>query len=121
MDSTQPTHELTERFMKGLKEYGLSYDDIKNNDWKYCGGNRGCHLNYFKLFWKHDKIPKLDTECVCGHAIEENCYITDGTQILILGNICIKKFVPKSSRTCEICGETHRNRKVNKCNSGNLK
>ena len=61
-------------------------------------------------------LPDAVDECVCGHFIQQNCYITDGKQILVLGNCCIKKFNPKSSRTCEDCGNPHKNRKVNKCN-----
>lgn len=106
--------ELTEKFIKGLKNYGLSYDDIKNN-WRYCGGNVGRHFNYFKLSCPNDDIPEKVNECVCGHLISENCYITDGDQILILGNCCIKKFIEKSGRNCEQCGNPHKNRVVNRC------
>lgn len=109
--------ELTQQFIKGLQNYGLTYDEIKNSNWKYCGGRRGRHFNYFKLCCKDDDLPELINECVCGHHIKENCYITDGEQILVLGNCCIKKFIPKSSRTCEKCGEPHKNRIVNICNN----
>ena len=84
--------------------------------WKYCGGNRGRHLNYFNLCCKDYELPELVNKCVCGHTIEENFYITNGTQILVLGNGCIQKFITKSSRTCEDCGRPHKNREVNKCN-----
>ena len=109
--------ELTNKFIKGLENYGLTYGEIKNSNWKYCGGRIGRHLNYFKLCCKNDDLPDKVNECVCGHRIEENCYITDGEQILVLGNCCIKKFIPKSSRTCEKCGEPHKNRVVNRCNN----
>lgn len=115
--STKPASlELTTKFIEGLKKYDLTYDEITNSNWKYCGGRNGHHLNYFKLCFKHDKLPEIETNCVCGHHIEENCYITDGKEILVLGNCCIKKFIPKSSRTCENCGEPHKNRIVNRCN-----
>lgn len=108
--------ELTKKFIEGLKNYDLTYEDIIKSDYKYCGGNCGRHLRYFKLSCPDDDLPEPVNECVCGHKISENCYITDGTQILILGNCCIKKFIPKSSRTCETCGNPHQNRKINKCN-----
>ena len=41
--------KLTDKFIKGLKKYDLTYEEIKNSNWKYCGGNQGSHLNYFKL------------------------------------------------------------------------
>jgi len=116
MASKIPSLELTENFIKGLKNYNLTYEEIIKNNWKYCGGRTGRHLKYFKLCCKDDDLPEQKNECVCGHHIEENCYITDGEQILVLGNCCIKKFIPKSSRTCEDCGNPHKNRNVNKCN-----
>ena len=109
-----PTLELTTRFIQGLTNYDIPYDEITNK-WKYCGGNRGRHFNYYKLCWKGRKLPGLTNKCVCDHDIRENCYITDGESILILGNCCIKKFIPKSTRTCERCGAPHRARIVNRC------
>lgn len=115
--------DLTQQFIRGLKEYNLTYEQIKT--WKYCGGNRDRHLNYFKLCCPGEDFPEYVDYCVCGHKIFENCYImaeesTNFYQkgdILVLGNCCIKKFVPKSSRTCSKCGDPHRNRSVNRCNS----
>lgn len=106
---------LTRKFIKGLQNYNITYDEIINNNWKYCGGNKGRHLNYFKLSCRDEELPEKINYCVCGHTIKENCYITDGTYILILGNCCIKKFIPKSSRTCELCEKPHKNRLVNRC------
>lgn len=103
-------------FKKGLKEkYNLNYEDVKYN-YRYCGGNKDRHYNYWKLVNKDKKLPKHESNCVCNHHIEENCYITNGDDILVLGNCCIKAFVIKCNRTCEICGDTHRNRTDNKCN-----
>lgn len=108
---------LTKKFLEGLKKYNLTYDDIIKSGWKYCGGDTGRHYNYYKICRKDADLPGHKDNCVCGHYIEENCYITNGERILVLGNCCIKKFVPKHSRTCEECGVTHRNRKVNRCNA----
>ena len=107
---------LTERFIKGLKEYDLTFEEITSGKWSYCGGDTGCHYKYWKLCCPNQETPEKTKWCVCGHPIVENCYITDGPTILILGNCCIKKFIPKSSRTCEICKEPHKNRKDNLCN-----
>jgi len=114
MTAKMPSVELTNRFIKGLKEYNLAYDEMVN--WKYCGGNRGRHLSNFKLCCKGEELPNKVYECICGHAIIENCYITNGDEILVLGNCCIKRFIEKSDKTCEICEEPHKNRKVNRCN-----
>lgn len=111
------TVELTKKIIEGLSNYNLTPEIIADNGWHYCGGNSGRHLNYFKLCFPLKKLPTWTNKCICGHDISENCYITDDDEILVLGNCCIKKFVPKSTRTCEICKEPHKNRIVNKCNS----
>jgi hypothetical protein len=110
--------ELTKKFIKGLKNYNLTQEDIINNNFRYCGGDNKSHLNYYKLIFKEKKLPDKKCNCICGHDISENCYITDGNIILTLGNCCIKKFLPKdkSGRTCEKCGNPHKNRICNLCN-----
>ena len=116
--------DLSKKFIKGLKNYNLTHEDIINQNFKYCGGNTGSHHNYFKICFKNELkknpnwMPDFKNVCICGHQISENCYIiNDSNRILTLGNCCIKRFVPKSGRTCEICGESHRNRIINKCNN----
>ena len=105
-----------DNFYKGLQKYFISFDDIQNGIWKYAGGTEGRHLNYFHLTFPNRDMPTRAEFCVCGHKITENCFITDGEKIVVLGNCCIKKFVPKSSRTCSKCGKEHKNRTVNRCN-----
>ena len=111
------TLDLTNRFIKGLQEYTLTLQDIEKGGWRYCGGNKKRKdVNYFRLLYGDDVVFPIQTDhCVCGHKIQENCYITDGTSMLILGNVCIKKFVKKSGRTCGNCGGPHRNTKDNYC------
>jgi len=118
MTTTKPTLNLTKRFIKGLQNHNLTYEEIKNNNWIYCGGDSKNHFEYFKIFFKHSNTPIHESKCICGHSIKENCYITDKNRILTLGNCCIKKFLSKSKsgRTCEDCGNPHKNRKNNKCN-----
>jgi len=106
---------LTQQFIRGLKEYNLSREDLQY--WKYCGGNEGRHHNYFKISCPETPLPEPTDTCVCGHAIKENCYITNGTDILVLGNCCIQRFCPTSKRSCEKCGAVHKNRKNNRCNT----
>ncbi len=115
--------DLSEKFIKGLEDYNLTQLDIITQNFKYCGGNMGSHYNYFKICFKSELkqnpswCPAEKEICICGHKITENCYIiNDSKRILTLGSCCIKRFIPKSSRTCEICGEPHRNRIINKCN-----
>lgn len=113
--SIQPM-DLTKRFKDGLINYNLSYEEILENNWKYCGGTNGRHYNYYRLLFNDAPFPDKTTKCICGHRIKENCYITDSTRIITLGNCCIKKFIEKNTRTCEKCGNQHKNRVVNRCN-----
>ena len=107
--------KLTQKFIKGLAAYGLTYDDVKQN-WKYAGGDTGHHSNYYYMAFSHLQQPEHTDRCVCDHVMQENCYTTDGTDMIAVGNCCIKKFVNQSGRTCDKCGEPHKNRKVNRCN-----
>lgn len=113
------------RFVEGLREYNLTYDEILNSKWRYAGGNGDYtsystmrHYNYFKLcFPDMDPLPHRD-RCVCRHHIQENCYISDFEgNFITIGNCCIKKFIPLGKRTCAKCYRPHRNRKVNECNA----
>ena len=111
--------KISERFIEGLKNYNLTFDEILN--WKYCGGDQKNHLNYFKLYHKISEdqdfsLPLHADKCVCDHPIKENCYITNGKKIIVLGNCCIKKFAVGGKR-CKICDTVHKNRKDNYCNS----
>ena len=93
----------------------MTIEDL--DDWKYCGGNLGRHYNYWVLQYGNTPLPEEEIECVCYHPIKEQCYITNGEELLVLGNCCIQKFVAKCTRTCERCGDPHKNRIINRCNN----
>ena len=112
----RPSTELRRKFVEGLAEYGLTYEDVKQN-WKYAGGDSRHHENYYDMAFSHLEQPDHTDRCVCEHLIRENCYITDGTDMIVVGNCCIKKFINKAGRTCDECGEPHKNRIVNRCNN----
>ena len=111
------------RLATGLQNYDLSLDEISNGKWFYCGGDHGTHLSYWLLRNKTKKqmgkkewsFPPHESTCACGHPIMRNCYISNKKQILIIGNCCIKKFIHVKSRTCEECGNDHKNRNWNLC------
>lgn len=110
---------LSDRFINGLKKYNLTMEDVRDN-YKYCGGDEGRHLNYFKIVFPNKETPSNADNCVCGQRIIENCYIchknNNYNTIIVVGNCCIKKFVNSAGRTCEDCGAPHQNRTDNKCN-----
>lgn len=106
---------ISQRFINGLKKYDLTMDDIQN-DWTYMGGDKGDHKKYFEKNYKSEQLPQLSTTCICGHKIKNNCFITNGKTVLIVGTACAKRFVKRQDRTCEKCGMEHRNKKNNICN-----
>lgn len=109
-------------FVKGLKELGLTIEDMDN--WRYAGGRHPGkitpHTKYYKLRFPGYNFPEFTDTCICGHKIKENCYIINDLNeddLIILGNCCIKRFLSEDNagRTCEICKKPHRNTKDNRC------
>jgi hypothetical protein len=113
------TEKILTKFKNGLAIYGLDIDDVVNN-WKYAGGDEGRHLNYWHLLQKKHPflMPAKQQQCICSTHIKEQCFIAnpDFTQLLVVGNCCIKKFLKDSGRTCEHCKKAHKNRLYNRCN-----
>ena len=105
-----------DNFSQGLLALNLDPCVVKET-WKYAGGNNGSHARYLDLL-DISITSEYTTECVCGHHIVENCYICDPTEtdVLTVGNCCIKRFMVKSGRTCSKCDEPHQNRNDNLCN-----
>ena len=115
--TNQINNAYFKNFCKNLEALGLTYEEVKQ-DYKYSGGSKGSHRNYFDLCFSGD-IPEKVLECLCEHPIKDNCYLSkdfDYDSILIVGNCCIKKFIDKSSRTCFHCDAPHKNRTMNYCN-----
>jgi hypothetical protein len=107
--------EFTKKFKEGLDELGITYEEIEK-EYKYCGGDHDSHLNYYEMLYPGEKLPPHEENCVCGQNIMNNCYVTNGEKMIVMGNCCIKRFMKKSGRTCSVCGAPHRNRIINKCN-----
>ena len=86
----------------------------------YCGSDSD--TDYFNIFFDLNppNQPDHKSECICEHKIQNNCYITDKRNkrncIIVVGNCCMKRFLPYSGRTCSICSSEHKNRKDNYCN-----
>ena len=122
MTTTRSNNTYFKNLCKNLEAMGLSYEEV-SKDYKYSGGTKDRHSNYFKLCFVNTHYPDRVSQCLCEHEIKENCYISKGNDfstIIILGNCCIKKFIKSSSRTCEICSAIHQNRNNNYCNDCKL-
>jgi hypothetical protein len=107
---------MSEKFIEGLKKRGFEYSDVRK--WHYCGDDKdGGGLNYFRISCPNIDFPDKVDQCVCGHKIHHNFYITGiKKDILVLGSTCIKNFIDYSGKTCQDCGLPHKNRKDNFCN-----
>jgi hypothetical protein len=118
------------RFINGIENHNLSIKTIEESGFYYAGGRiymrddgiitNERHAKYWDLRYGNKERPEYKDECICGKYIQNNCYITDDDNLfLIIGNCCIKKFIPKDKqgRTCGICKSPHRNRKDNFCNN----
>ncbi len=83
-------------------------------EWKYVGGNSGRHARWYQNLYPDCSCPPSKNVCICSHPIVENCYIQNSHTdlILIVGNCCIKRFLPleNQGRSCPKCQEPHRNR-----------
>tara|TARA_B100000900_G_scaffold381601_1_gene368177 strand:- start:958 stop:1527 length:570 start_codon:yes stop_codon:yes gene_type:complete len=113
--------DLSKRFIEGIKNYNLTLKKIESDGWGYCGGSNDIK-RFHQYFPKQELLPHKDN-CVCGHDIINNCYITNNFKkfdlncILILGSCCVKKFIPEGKKKrCINCNESHQNRKDNICN-----
>lgn len=121
MDPTVIDSDLHVRFINGLRRLGLD-PNVVVSEYKYCGGDYENHKNYWELVKSSmpddTPDPLHEDNCVCGQAIVRNAYIkNDDHHVIVVGSCCIKQFMPNGlHRTCEVCGEEHRNRKVNRCN-----
>ena len=96
--------------------YNLSYEEFKL--FFYAGGDSRHHFTYWLMKMNGVKKPTHTSACICGHYIQENCYVTRALKdiVVVMGNCCIKRFIPGGmSKTCEICGKPHKNRKNDKC------
>jgi hypothetical protein len=116
--TNQTNNIYFKKFCENLEALGLTYEEVKR-DYKYSGGTKGAHKNYFDLCFPMNSRPDKIKICLCEHPIVENCYLSkdfDINTILIVGNCCIKKFIDQSSRTCQHCNAPHKNRTLNYCN-----
>jgi hypothetical protein len=69
----------------------------------------------------NEPMPEPEIECICTkYGLRYNCFITDGSQVLVIGRVCMRQFLPRiakdmNAKRCERCLEPHKNRKDNFC------
>lgn len=121
--------ELSKRFANALKEYGLTVEEVREKWWN-CGyrydlGASNCYApidnvpgenRFYSWFSRTEhELPEQVQKCICGETIKHNYWITDGTEVLIIGSDCIQKFVRRCGKVCINCKQIHKNRKDNRC------
>ncbi len=81
----------------------------------------------WRHYWGDEPMPETEQSCVCDQkGLRYNCFVTDGIQVLVIGRVCLKQFLPQQARDmmshrCEDCMKPHRNRKDNYCNDCRIK
>jgi hypothetical protein len=105
-------------FLRALNELG----DGNEDNWISYGGDRDVRLRQWNICkMSGENPPSPRDHCLCGHWIDENCYIKSklNSTIAVVGNCCIKRYLPSDNqgRTCSTCGAPHRNRTDNYCNA----
>ena len=111
--ATAKANKLT-KVMEGL---GIK-NESELGDFKYAGGDKGRHKNYYVLVYGAKEPPPHTSNCVCGHSIYENCYVANKqNELFVVGNCCIKQFIAISGRSCAKCDKPHKNRSDNFCNT----
>lgn len=123
MDNKPDDNELQDKpelylkkMIKALEKKGLKYDDFRK--YHYAGSDNVSGMEYYRKLFPDRDYPKHIEYCLCNTKIKNNYYITDDTNILVLGSCCIKKFVDTGlKKVCSNCKSVHRNRKDNYCNA----
>ena len=111
-----PKIELTDRFIDGLKQYGMTEEDIKN--WRWCGGTGNISdIKYWKMCFPNATPPDTEKHCICGQKIIIQNWITYNQEFIVIGSECRNKFLDHKGKSCNRCKEPHRNRKDNYCTS----
>lgn len=132
------------RFEEGLRRLGYDPETIVTT-WVYVGGccshriaqqaletgrvldtkpkcfaRCNVHINYARIAYpfQRRKRPCVVQRCVCGTKITLNCWIMDPAKekLITIGSCCVKEFMNKAGRSCDVCGNLHNNRKDNVCN-----
>ena len=87
------TSHWAEKFYNNFKNlYDADLDDL-NSEWRYHGsikheGDKGRGVYLLKT-----PLPDYSLKCICGHAIKENCIVSNGKHSRVVGNCCVKKFL----------------------------
>ena len=114
--SKERQYNYLDRVEAHLQSKGLTFKDLKN--YIRCGSSiNGVGTKVLiDKYGKDVKLPEIQTSCMCGHRIVEQCYLCpignqDLTHALVVGNHCIRTWGIKPALRgkglkveCEVCG-----------------
>lgn len=82
-----------ERFFTNFKNlYDADMDDL-NSTWRYHGSIKHEKDKGRGVYLLKTSLPDYSHKCICGHAIIENCIVSNGKHTCVVGNCCVKKFM----------------------------
>lgn len=122
------------KIIEGLLKKNETIDSLKTK-YTYIGGNFGEHLEYLQVMlcgeYKNDNITEfirdtMENDCdVCGRSNKQKlCIWNVNEEIISLCNPCnkyMKIIETYKAKICDDCGEPHKNRRDNYCNTCRLK
>jgi len=122
------------KIIEGLKKKNETIDSLKKN-YEYIGGNFGEHLEYLQSRLLCEQYDNYDINGFIHDTMENNCDICGRSnkkklciwnvreEIISLCFPCNKymKIIENKAKMCDDCGEPHKNRRDNYCNTCRLK
>jgi hypothetical protein len=107
-----------DKFINGLIKLGYDSYDIINNWIFLCDNGKKFEKKKWDCITNGAKIPKYSNNCICGHYIKKQCYISnrEKNKFLIVGSCCRKQFMSCDSLSiCLNCALEPREKKCDYC------
>ena len=111
-------YDYLDKVESALSHKGLTLNDLKS--YERIGRAKDGETPdtiFTSRYGKHCQTPTFQRHCLCGHRIQEQCYLCpEGSknvcEIVVVGNHCIKTWGfnnavrgdPKSKIECDLCG-----------------
>lgn len=90
-----------ENFYNNFKNlYDADMADL-NSNWHYHGSVKNIHDRGNNVYLLKTPLPQYTFDCMCGHAIVENCIVSNDKHSCVVGNCCVKKFMKVAKEDME--------------------
>jgi len=90
-----PSHWAKTFFGNFNEQFNADKSDVET--WSYYG-RRKTNKNDGNIFIEilGLPVPEYTNSCMCNHFILENCIVSNGKDVAVVGNCCVKRFMPIS-------------------------